>query len=159
MSEEIDGSTSRDIYEDDDHNYFKIDRERLKGDRRSDGRKNADFFVEGESARRIGNVRVSERVLNNERHKKEKEANQLLESAVEGEIQAHEGSSCDLCVPLPNRGEELEQLSPVMCIPLRPPRGPDKGLKYAGRTRTSRLLWLHEFFIVYGNANRKQKYP
>ena len=139
MSEERDESPSTEIYEDDDHNYFKIDRDRLKGDRRSDGLKNADFFVEGESARTIGNVRVSERVLNNERHKKEKEADQLLEPAVEGEIQAHDGSSCDVCVPLLHRGEELEERSPVMCIPPRPPRGPDKGLKCAGRTRTSRL--------------------
>ena len=159
MSEEFDQCTPTVIYEDYDQSYFKIDRDRCKGDRRSDGRKNADFFVEGESARIIGNVRVSERVLNNERHKREKVADQFLEPAVDGEIQGHEGSSSDLCVPLLQRGEEFEEGSPVIWIPPRPPRGPDKGLKCAGRTRTSRLLWLHEFFIVYGNANRKQKYP
>ena len=160
MSEEMSQSTEIEIYEDDDHHYFKIDRDRMKGDRRSDGQKNADFFVDGESARIIGNVRVSQRVLHNERLRQDKEAEQFLEPAGDGEIQAHDGSSSDLlCVPILHRGEELEELSPVLCIPPCPPRGPDKGLKCAGRARTSRLLWLHEFFIVYGNANRKHKYP
>ncbi len=113
MSEEFDQSTPTEIYENDDHNYFKVDRDRLKGDRRSDGLKNADFFVEGESARIIDNVRVSERVLNNERHKKEKDVDQLLEPAVDGEIQAHEGSSSDLCVPLLQRESYCLMSQPI----------------------------------------------
>ena len=40
-----------------------------------------------------------------------------------------------------------------------PPPVPDKGIRCAGRKRTSRLLWLHEFFRVYEIARSKNKFP
>ena len=40
-----------------------------------------------------------------------------------------------------------------------PPRLPDKGIRCAVRKRTSRLLWLHEFFRVYEAARSKNKFP
>ncbi len=38
-----------------------------------------------------------------------------------------------------------------------PPRVPDKGIRCAGRNRTSRLLWLHEYFRIYERAHSKNK--
>ncbi len=40
-----------------------------------------------------------------------------------------------------------------------PPRVPDKGIRCAGRNRTSRLLWLHEYFRVYERAHSKNTFP
>ena len=36
---------------------------------------------------------------------------------------------------------------------------PDKAIRCAGRKRTARLLWLHEFFRVYECARSKNKFP
>ena len=36
---------------------------------------------------------------------------------------------------------------------------PDKGIRCAVRKRTSRLLWLHEFFHVHESARSKNKFP
>ena len=36
---------------------------------------------------------------------------------------------------------------------------PDKAIRCAGRKRTARLLWLHEFFRVYECARTKNKFP
>jgi hypothetical protein len=49
--------------------------------------------------------------------------------------------------------KELELVSPG------PPKVPDKAIRCAGRKRTSRLLWLHEFFRVYECARSKNKCP
>ncbi len=61
--------------------------------------------------------------------------------------------------------EQVQAETPVVETPTvgifdlpREPRLPNKCIKCAGRKRTSRLLWLHEFHIVYGNQ-RKKKNP
>jgi hypothetical protein len=46
----------------DGHNYFHVDRDRSKGDRRSDGKLNAEFFAVEASSVTINNVRVSQRL-------------------------------------------------------------------------------------------------
>ena len=48
----------------DGYGYFQIAREKSKGDRRSDGRLNYDFFGGGESSIIIDTVRVSQRLHN-----------------------------------------------------------------------------------------------
>ena len=46
----------------DGHNYFQADLDRGKGDRRSDGKLNADFFGVEVASMTIDNVRVSHRL-------------------------------------------------------------------------------------------------
>jgi hypothetical protein len=127
------------VEREDGHDYFLIDRDRSKGDRRCDGKLNADFFGVESASIILDNVRVSQRL--------EKKSRLMQVDAM-----------CQL-------PEQVQAESPVvetttigiLDLP-REPRLPDKCIKCAGRKRTSRLLWLHEFYIVYGNQ-RKKKNP
>jgi hypothetical protein len=56
-------------------------------------------------------------------------------------------------------GLEQEEHKDVESDSIVPPRLPDKGIRCAVRKRTSRLLWLHEFFRVYESARSKNKFP
>ena len=114
----------------DGHSYFQIDRDHRRGDRRSDGRLNADFFTAGESSMIIDNVRVSKRLQNLSR---DVEEDSSVES-VEGEE------------------DDMVEVEPP---PKNVPPVPAQSLKCAVRKRSTRLLWLHEFYIVYGNKRRK----
>jgi hypothetical protein len=58
-------------------------------------------------------------------------------------------------VPEDAEDETMEVQAPKIC-PSRSPKLPDKCIKCAVRKRTFRLLWLHEFFIVYGNQRTKK---
>ena len=114
----------------DGHSYFQIDRDHSRGDRRSDGRLNADFFTAGEASIIIDNVRVSKRLQEKSRDIEE-----------ESSVESVEGEEDDMVEvePPPNN------VPPV----------PAQSLKCAVRKRSSRLLWLHEFYIVYGNKRWK----
>ena len=114
----------------DGHSYFQIDRDRIRGDRRSDGRLNADFFTAVESSMIIDNVRVSKRLQTQSR---DIEEDSSVES-VEGEE------------------DEMVEVEPP---PNNVPPVPAQSLKCAVCKRSTRLLWLHEFYIVYGNKRRK----
>ena len=114
----------------DGHSYFQIDIDHRRGDRRSDGRLNADFFTVGESSMIIDNVRVSKRL-------------QTLSRDIE------EDSSVESV-----EGEEDDMVE-VEPPPNNVPPVPAQSLKCAVRKRSTRLLWLHEFYIVYGNKRRK----
>jgi hypothetical protein len=121
----------------DGHNYFQADRDRSKGDGRSDGKLNPEFFAVQESLVTIDNVRVIHR-LRTKNH-------DILEVEAAADI------------PEEVEDETIEVQPPKICRPRSPrsPRLPDKCIKCAGRKRTSRLLWLHEFFIVNGNHRKK----
>ena len=116
------------------HDYFQVDCDRRKGDRRSDGKLNSDFFRMEEIAE-SANVRASQRLQ--------------IKSKVKVEVdEIHEEEPDDV------EEEMVEVEVPVVRVP-RLPRLPDKCIKCAGRKRTSRLLWLHEFYIVNGNKRKK----
>lgn len=126
----------------DGYDYFLIGSDQTKGDRRSDGRLNDDFFGAGESSMIIDNVRLSQRLHN-------KRSDMMKEKSVENEVD--EVVESIVAVRPPNR---RQQEAPGNVVP----RGPAKAIKCALRQRSSRLLWLHEFFVVYGNK-RKKKNP
>ena len=55
---------NRNVISKDGYDYFLIGSDQTKGDRRSDGRLNDDFFGAGESSMVMDNVRVSQRLHN-----------------------------------------------------------------------------------------------
>jgi hypothetical protein len=59
----------------------------------------------------------------------------------------------------PEQEKQQEEGNIVDSVPVAAPPSPDKGIRCAVRNRTSRLLWLHEFFRVYENAHTKHKFP
>jgi hypothetical protein len=63
----------------DGYDYFQIVRDQTKGDRRSDGRLNDDFFGAGKSSVIIDNVRVSQRLHN-------KRSDTMKENSVENVV-------------------------------------------------------------------------
>ena len=168
MVEETQACKTIEVLEDGGYKYFPIDIDRSKGDRRADGKLNADFFGVVESSRMIENVRVSQRLDKSSRVMNEEQ------SAIE-EVEDADPCRNRMCTSPVLAGDEevalrLNRLSTprflgankevqVQMRRMGIPRGPDKGLKCAGRHRTSRLLWLHEYFVVYENGNRKHKLP
>jgi hypothetical protein len=168
MSEETQASITSEALEDAEYIYFPIDKDLSKGDRRADGKLNDDFFGVVDSSRIIDNVRVSQRLG--------KRSSVMIEEQLAKEgVKDVELRRKRICAPPMPAGDKVVGLRPSrvstpripgashevqvhmrrMCMP----RGPDKGIKCAGRHRTSRLLWLHEYFVVYENGNRKQKVP
>ena len=133
---------SRNVISKDGYDYFQIGRDQTKSDRRSDGRLNDDFFGAGESSMIIDNVRVSQRLHN-------KRSDTIKEKCVENVVDELVESIG--AVRPPNM---RQQEAPGNVVPRRPA----KAIKCALRQRSSRLLWLHEFFVVYGNK-RKKKNP
>ena len=129
----------------DGYNYFQVDRDRCKGDRRSDGKLNAEFFAVQESSVTIDNVRLSQRLRTKNHDIVEVEAAADIPEELEDET---------IEVQPTRKKQKIRHEPPKTCLP-RSPRLPDKCIKCAGSKRTSRLLWLHEFFIVNGNHRKK----
>ena len=121
---------SRNVISKDGYDYFQIASDQTKGDRSSDGRLNDDFFGAGESSMIIDNVRLSQRLQN-------KSSDTMKEKSAENEVD--EVVEAIVVVRRPNR---RQQEAPGNVVP----RGPAKAIKCALRQRSSRLLWLHEFF-------------
>jgi hypothetical protein len=69
----------------DGHKCFTVDRDRSKGDRRSDGKLNADFFAVEESLVTSDSVRVSQRLRTKKRDTVEVESGDESPEEVENE--------------------------------------------------------------------------
>jgi hypothetical protein len=106
-----------------------------------------------------GGVRVSQRLQKKSRMKADEESGQCLEVFEDETIRVETNSTRRISV-LPAEVEdettrvETNRTTPISVLPVVP-RLPDKCLKCAGRKRTSMLLWLHEFYIVFGNQRKK----
>jgi hypothetical protein len=169
MSAQAQGDKTTQYVQEMAYDYVLIDMDRSKGDRRGDGKLNANFFGVVEGSKMIDNIRVSQRKLGKiggfkvvEESAKGLVTRVELESKRISTIQGLEGEKHKLVGTKPVRTPRIvvSQKKAVKLIRVMgTPRGPDKGLKCAGRHRTSRLLWRHEYFIVYENGNRKQKRP
>jgi hypothetical protein len=155
----------------DGYNFFVVDKDASKGDRRSDGKLMAHFFAEEESATIINNVRESNRV------KKRKEqvevafeeqalaASLLHMSAIEARsLNEAQGQLQDLAEVVSVSSKKTksnakieEVMAESQCIEIAPItlRRPESGIRCAGRSNTTRLLWLHEFFVVHEGTRRK----
>jgi len=134
------------------HKYFKVDRDRSKGDRRSDGKLNADFFAVEEYSVTSDGVRVSQRLRTNKRDTIEVESGEEIPEEVEIETNEEElvVESLEGVQNKTNKGDSST------IVRSRVPRMPPKSIKCAGRKRTTRLLWLHEFYIVNGDERKKK---
>jgi hypothetical protein len=106
---------------------------------------NAEFFAAQESSVTIDNVRLSQRLRTKNHDIVEVEAAADIPEELEDET---------IEVQPTRKKQKIRHEPPKTCRP-RSPRLPDKCIKCAGRKRTSRLLWLHEFFIVNGNHRKK----
>jgi hypothetical protein len=170
---EIEATTTVEI---DGYKCFVVDCDVSKGDRRSDGGKMANFFNVEESATLINNVRESNRVkkrkdLDYEAFEKEALAKSKLAFDAQAlYMSVNEG----ICV---KEGEkESEVVSEEVSLKkkkrkakivenkddrgsidqaLRSLRPPESGIRCAGRSNTTRLLWLHEFYVVHEGPRRK----
>jgi hypothetical protein len=106
-----------------------------------------------------GGVRASHRLQKKSWLKAEEESVQCLEE-VEDETTIVQTNSTTPISVLPAEVEDLStrvetnRTTPMSVLPVVP-RLPDKRLKCAGRKRTARLLWLHEFYLVFGNQRKK----
>jgi hypothetical protein len=176
------------------HNYYVVDQDRSKGDRRCDGKATSDFFKVEETTTIINNVRESKRV----KKRKDQEEAAYQEQALAGsklalaawaalavDVSVIEGS---FTVNVNEEQDQLEVVSEVVSskkkkrkskieevmddnrarqrlqkksveqnpvdgngIPSAPfmLRPPESGVRCAGRHDTTRLLWLHEYYVVH----------
>jgi hypothetical protein len=150
-------------------NYFVVDKDVSKGDRRSDGKVMAQFFAEEESATIINNVRESNRVKKRKDqeeaafeeqaladsavHIRNLEAISVNEAQEQSQVLSEEVSSNkkkrrSKIVDIMDDREGIE-IAPITL------RRPESGIRCAGRSNTTRLLWLHEFFVVQEGSRRK----
>jgi len=141
------------------HNYYVVDQDLSKGDRRSDGPALANFFnVEEECKSFDNNVRESRRVK--KRRDIAHTANVLQEDSCMDTIVNHDAGE------RPSRKKKVQirreqpngegDVTPLGNVALR---APCKGIRCAGRKDTTRLLWLHEYYVVEeGSRRRRMKF-
>jgi hypothetical protein len=159
--------------------YFVVDQDLRKGDRRGDGQLMAEFFTvengerlkkprllydpshgcirqnskvrKGEEAVDLLNVLTGDAAMRNDEdgvirleegrlNSKNVNENGIIEGINEKSGEPNASST---------GVQEQEEDIDVELESIVPPRLPDKGIRCAVRKRTSRLLWLHEFFRVY----------
>ena len=132
----------------DGHDYFLLVKDERRGDdRRSDGRLNAEFFSVLESSVVIDNVRVSQRLQK-----------KSIDTAEEGKVENVVIEADDDTEEVESENVEIEADDDTLEVESSTnfvPRVPAKAIKCAVRKRSCRLLWLHEFYIVYGNKRKK----
>jgi hypothetical protein len=146
------------------HKYFIVDQDLSRGDRRSDGPALANFFdVEGGSIN-VNNVRGSQRL------KTKSEASPV------GNVVPPAGI---LTEALPERTQDASTLQHVRNeepgstpkvisgrkqghgdgyvteLPNFTLRVPKAGIRCSGRNDTTRLLWLHEYYVVHEGSRSK----
>ena len=144
------------------HNYYVLDQDRSKGDRRCDGKATSDFFNVEETSTTIDNVRESRRIKKRRDMidaavalaQKEEEARRcredVLETALYETIDPHAQNATSS--KKKKRSSKIEQNPedgngiPSALFMLRPP---ESGVRCAGRHDTTRLLWLHEYYVVH----------
>jgi len=155
--------------------YFDLRKDAGKGDRRCDGRLLADFFT-GVDVERLKKKRMmydpshrTERKIPKV-GKKDEAVGSLSKLADNADI-TNEGSGINMNTERQSSRKHNEKRKPAFQdkeqegekegddVNACPPPAPDKGIRCAGRKRTSRLLWLHEFFRVYERAHTKKKFP
>jgi hypothetical protein len=156
----------------DGYNNFVADKDVSKGDRRSDGKLMAHFFAEEESATIINNVRESNRVKKRKEqeeaafeeqalaaglvHMRAIEARSLKEAQEQSQdlaevvsVSSKKKKSNAKIVEVMDEREGIIEIAPITL------RRPESGIRCAGRSNTTRLLWLHEFFVVHEGTRRK----
>ena len=129
------------------HNYFVVDQDLSKGDRRSDGPAMATFFQVEAGSTTHNNVRESCRV----KKRREVSAPPIIGN--------RDGDTSEEQVrPIGGRRRSKSKgdadATPYRIVSLR---SPIAGIRCAGRNDTTRLLWLNEFYVVHEGTTRKGK--
>ena len=146
------------------HEYFIVDQDLSRGDRRSDGPALSNFFDGEVGSITVNNVRGSQRL------KKKREVSPV------GNVDPAAGSTTEALPELNRdastlqhvRNEEPGSTSKVISgrkqshgdgyvtqltnFTLRRPKA---GIRCSGRNDTTRLLWLHEFYVVHEGSRCK----
>jgi hypothetical protein len=132
------------------HNYYVVDEDRTKGDRRCDGPALSSFFIDGGGSTIVNNVRESHRLKNridesltvtNDSHVIA--GDDVQEVRLDRNVGKH---TCD------ERALKKKKVTLSNNVRLR---GPKVGIRCAGRNETTRLLWLNEFYLVHEGSRRK----
>jgi hypothetical protein len=178
-------------------NYFVVDSDLSKGDRRGDGKSMSDFFTVSESpAPTIINVRQSRRVqkkrdllqtlclsnevlelsnavvegssssetvrvIGNKRHSAKKESKEAMLIAEAGDIfcirtninDVVEEKVAVVATVQTQHSEENDDFDMFSCVVGL--RLPEDGIRCAGRKGTTRLLWVHEYFVVNDSTSKQ----
>ena len=129
------------------HNYFVVDQDLSKGDRRSDGPAMATFFQVEAGSTTHNNVRESCRV------KKRREV------STPPIIGNRDGDTSEEQVRQKGGRRRSKSNGDADATPSRivSLRSPIAGIRCAGRNDTTRLLWLNEFYVVHEGTTRKGK--
>ena len=126
------------------HNYFVVDQDLSKGDRRSDGPAMATFFKVEAGSTTHNNVRESCRV----KKRREVSAPPMIGNR-DG------GTSEEQVIQKGGRRRSKSKgdadATPVRIVSLRCPIA---GIRCAGRNDITRLLWLNEFYFVHEGTIR-----
>ena len=149
------------------HNYFVVDQDLSKGDRRSDGPALANFFHVEEDCASDHNVRLSHRIkkrrdVTNRDNVQCHEGGRTIEGLEEGRctttIRNHDSYQEQMLGQKGKANKRRQETNgefdatPCENVVLRPPC---RGIRCAGRKDTTRLLWLHEFYVVVEGPRRK----
>ena len=139
------------------HNYFVVDQDLSKGDRRSDGPSMATFFNVDAGSTTYNNVRESCRV------KKRREVssppiigNRDGDTNEEEQVNNHRDEEQVIKKGGSRRSKSKgdANATPLRIVSIR---SPIAGIRCAGRNDTTRLLWLNEFYVVHEGTTRKGK--
>jgi hypothetical protein len=143
------------------HNYFVVDQDVTKVDRRSDGPSLSKFFLAEGGSSTVNNVRQSNRIKKKTEEVLMVNTVCLGENMNEGLVEEAQDATmsnlgCDVelvrkktnhCTRRQFKGD-----GDVSRITLRPSQ---VGIRCAGRNDTTRLLWLNEFYVVYEGTRQK----
>lgn len=153
----------------DGFSYFVVDRDVRKGDRRCDGKALENFFDVGETSITVNNVRESQRV----KKRRDREEYAAVTQPQENDASIRVDNRQDItrqetmgngipeeseCLnPKVQDNEGSGKMDDCLNIPIAPMtlRPPHSGIRCAGRRDTTRLLWLHEFYVVHEGPRRK----
>ena len=160
--------------------YFVVDTDVSKGDRRCDGRLMEDFFTVGDGERvkkkRIFYEASHACVSEGLNVMKKKDAHVALNVLVDEDAtltkdgaaitsdkqlqdvdNEKQSSTCE--GQKQRRRAKAKGTKSVVAEQVEGNIFAEQGIRCAGRNRTSRLLWLHEYFRVYERAHSKNKFP
>jgi hypothetical protein len=136
------------------HQYFVVDQDYSRGDRRSDGPAMANFFIV------VGGSTTENNVQESHRLKKRMELSPtVINESNLGTTDEVEDSSLDAMRVKHASGDgtlRKKKQSASTNVMLRTPK---RGIRCAGRNDTTRLLWVNEFYLVHeGTRSKGKKY-
>ena len=135
------------------HEYYVVDQDLSRGDRRSDGPALSNFFIVEGGSTIVNNVRESHRLKNRMELAPTFTTNESYDSTTDELLEYSLDAMREK--PASEEGPLRKKKVPALTnIRLRPPKA---GIRCAGRNDTTRQLWLNEFYVVHEGTRRKGK--